>query len=431
MPITPQRLRLALEQLGPDDGFEFERFANAFLAPELPGLRPVGGVHDGGRDAFIHKSADAPTVFCQHSVTAKWRPKVRCTITTLRKNGHQPRELIYCTNRPIVKETDDLRAELRRDGVVLDVRDRHWFEAVANSAPARVEASERLAQRYVDPLLSSSQVFQSLSPGLTDEEERIAATYLQIEVQSKSADKGLTRACIDAIVMMILRDSSPEKLVPRSEVHRGLSGHLPGSDYARAQLLADNGLSRLIKKGRLKHHTKEDAFAIAYAFREEARLQIESLLSARSVLLEETTDRVEQIAAKLGVDFEFTTADLAADALTLLDAQLCEQGRMVAVAMARDGEFFAPKQGLEKVAEKLCADRPGLFCSLSQIGRDRFVDVVPLISVELAAYPSKALLKRLRVTSDAYCLQFALQQTEDVQGALRKVISGLDLLVLK
>jgi hypothetical protein len=46
MSISPERVRLALEQLGPESGFEFERFANALLAVEIPDLWPVGGVHD-------------------------------------------------------------------------------------------------------------------------------------------------------------------------------------------------------------------------------------------------------------------------------------------------------------------------------------------------------------------------------------------------
>src|SRR5882672_3542850 len=48
--IRQNRLQLALESLRPTDGFEFEKFANAFLAAEFPDLRPVAGIHDGGRD---------------------------------------------------------------------------------------------------------------------------------------------------------------------------------------------------------------------------------------------------------------------------------------------------------------------------------------------------------------------------------------------
>jgi hypothetical protein len=73
--------------------------------------------------------------------------------------------------------------------------------------------------------------------------------------------------------------------------------------------------------------------------------------------------------------------------------------------------------------------RAELLQSFAQIGAERFVDVVPLIAEELASYPTPRLLERLRIASDAYCLQFALQQTSDVQESLRKIISGTSLLV--
>ena len=71
MTIAPERLRLALDQLDQDDGFEFERFANEFLATELPALRPVGGVHDGGRDAFIYSSEVAIDRAIEKGITDK------------------------------------------------------------------------------------------------------------------------------------------------------------------------------------------------------------------------------------------------------------------------------------------------------------------------------------------------------------------------
>ena len=99
----------------------------ASLRVELPALRPVGGVHDGGRDAFIQECEDAPHVYCQHSVSSDWKAKIRKTVHTLRSNGFTPRTLIYCSNRDIQKDADELRAELRADDVALDIRDRPWF----------------------------------------------------------------------------------------------------------------------------------------------------------------------------------------------------------------------------------------------------------------------------------------------------------------
>jgi hypothetical protein len=109
MQISPERLRLALDQLNAESGFEFERFANVFLAAEISDLRPMGGVHDGGRDAFIYSPAELPDVFCQHSVTEQWKRKITCTVKTLRHNGFRVRELIYTTNRDIQRDADDFR----------------------------------------------------------------------------------------------------------------------------------------------------------------------------------------------------------------------------------------------------------------------------------------------------------------------------------
>jgi len=200
MPIDPARFGLALDLLKPEDGFEFERFANEFLASEIPGLRPVGGIHDGGRDAFISQVEGLPRVFCQHSVTKDWRDKVRSTVLTLRKNGYDPSTIIYCSNLVIQAEADNLRKELYSERITLDIRDRTWFLAVVNANAQRVTAAERLSRQFVDQLLRSKSVIASISPSLTLEEERIATTYLQLELSKKDPSKGVVKACIEGLV---------------------------------------------------------------------------------------------------------------------------------------------------------------------------------------------------------------------------------------
>lgn len=429
MAIAPERLRLALDQMDRDDGFEFERFANEFLALEIPELRPVAGVHDGGRDAFVHASEHAPRVYCQHSVGEDWKRKITETIATLKSNGFEPRELIYCTNRSIQREADELRATLRRDGISLDIRDRSWFEVVVNAAPGRIAAAERLARRFVDPLLSSRRVLADLSPALSGEEERVTATYLQLELMGKDPSKGLTKVCVEALVLVGLREATPEKLVSRADVRRAVARQLPGSDLGRAHLLADNALKRLIERDIVKHHRKVDGFSLSLSSRAEMSSRLQVLLSTRAELLAESEIRVREIAQRLGFDFEFSAAEIAADAISLLDYQLCQRGRLAAVALAGTGDFFAPRDSLLQVAKEVVTSRPELLRSISKLGADRFIEIVPLVAGELAGYPTPRLLQRLRIASDAYCLQFALQQTADVQDSLRKIISGTSLLV--
>jgi len=68
-PIIRERFEFALSQLKPEDGFGFEQFMNSLLIREIPDLRPVGGIHDVGIDAFVYQSGRDSEVFVQHSVT--------------------------------------------------------------------------------------------------------------------------------------------------------------------------------------------------------------------------------------------------------------------------------------------------------------------------------------------------------------------------
>ena len=99
--ISAERSQFAFAQLATEHGGQFEQFVNAFLITEIPALRPVAGLHDGARDAFIYSLDGAETVFLQSSVTATWPAKIRRTIATLEHNGNTVTELIYCTNRSI------------------------------------------------------------------------------------------------------------------------------------------------------------------------------------------------------------------------------------------------------------------------------------------------------------------------------------------
>jgi hypothetical protein len=58
--ITAERIGVALDQIKATDGALWEVFANSFLASEFQQLRPVGGMHDAGRDAFLYEPDGEP-----------------------------------------------------------------------------------------------------------------------------------------------------------------------------------------------------------------------------------------------------------------------------------------------------------------------------------------------------------------------------------
>ncbi len=264
---------------------------------------------------------------------------------------------------------------------------------------------------------------------MAQREERVIATYLQLELRDKDPAKGLTKSCVEALITYTLREATPETLVSRDAVRTNVARNMPGSAAERAYGLADASLARLVRQDVVKHHRKEDGFTLAFPFRERMGERLQAMLAERASLLEECAVRAEAIALRLGIDFAYDPASVAADALVLLSVTLCERGRLAALAAVGKASFFDRRRSLEDVASELLRRDAALFGSLSSLGSDHFLALVPTVAEELAQYPTERLLTQLRSVSDAYCLQFMLQQTPDVQGSLRKILAGTSLLV--
>src|ERR1019366_9465349 len=198
--ITAERLGVALDQIKPTDGALWEVFASSFLASEFPQLRPVGGIHDAGRDAFLYEPHGEPGVYIQHSTQETFEKKIRDTLDTLKKNGFEPKQLIYCSSRDIIKNSDDIKRELRQQGVGLDIRDRSYFVMFRNQSAGRVAASEDLAKKLVDPLLAGATATASIPHALTEKEEKTAIAYFQISIPDRASDKSIAKLCYETLV---------------------------------------------------------------------------------------------------------------------------------------------------------------------------------------------------------------------------------------
>jgi len=424
MAIRRERFELALDQLGPTDGHSFERFANAFLAVEMPELRPVGGMHDQGQDAYIYNCHSLPGAFVQHSTTPDWRAKIRATLKTLRGAGMAVTHLTYTTPRLIGSKIDSLRIELRSEGVMLDVRDREYFLTHVGTLPARGEAAELLAKQYVDPLLADRGVLGHVAMALTDEEERVAATYLQLEVGAKDPAKAVTKSVLEAIVMYSLREATPDSLVPRRDIHETAKRFTSASERQRVCALIDGTLRRLVDRDLVKHHRREDAFTLALGQRAEMTARLERLLAERAEVHAEVEDRTDAVAARLGVDFRYDSSKVASDVLAVADRLLCAGGRIAALALVGLGEFHAKRESTIMAAEQVIQQAPEQLLSLGELGATNFVDLIPAVVEDILARPSEAIARRLRRATDAYCLLFALRETADVQGAIDKIFRG-------
>lgn len=419
--IDPRRILLALERVPATAGFEFESFANQFLADEFPGLRPVGGIHDGGRDAFIHQDEADPETFIQSSVTTAWEAKIKRTVQTLRSNGHGIRSLIYCTNRDIQKDADELKKELRSQRVSLDIRDRGYFVTFANTSPARVAVSEALARQFVDPVLPIAATNSEATRASIDDEQ-LAAAYLQVALQDKLPSKALTKFSYEALVRYVLRGATPEQPVARAALHAAVRRVVPSGDETRVSVLTSSAIERLVKRNIIKHHKAADAFVLEYKQREEMMARLNALSASQVTLTSDATDRVRLTAAELGVNFPFDRNGVAAASLALCDHLLIEQARAAGRAFGRNLRYNPDTQSLYQHLDKLWRGGHPALAALSKLDRAQVFDLVLPVARDLLIRPSEAMRKRFRSTLDAYCLLFVLKETPDVQVALNKVL---------
>ena len=146
--MISNRLELALERLQPSDWNRFERLASVFLATEFDELRTVASPSgDEGRDAELFSTASEPNVVIQYSVSADWRGKINATARRLNKTIPNALILIYITNQVIGAGSDSLKKTLRaKQGLTLDIRDRHWFLERVFESTGRQQAAEELAR---------------------------------------------------------------------------------------------------------------------------------------------------------------------------------------------------------------------------------------------------------------------------------------------
>jgi hypothetical protein len=428
--ITQERLTLALKQLGPQDGFSFEKFANAFLTADFPALRPVAGMHDGARDAFIYNDLDLPDSFIQHSVTKDWKTKIKATIKALRKEGHNVRELVYCSPQDIQREADELKRDLRRDGVSLDVRDKTYFLANANNSQGQELASELLARQFVDPLISPMALARGAdSSVLNSEEERVAATYLTCAMYDRNPDKSLTRFTYESLVQYALRDATPEALMPKQKLITFIRSLTPSTEATRCAELVEQALSRLIKRGVVKHHVKSDEFTLGFEQRKEMKERLVKLLNDTSTVTKEIEGRVTTVARELGIDFSFRAEDVAHDCILLLDQMLLGQSEQAVQALATEKSFFFRREDATEMSLKLLAKPAHGFLSIPALDSDQFLDLIPAVLEDVVARPSEHLAEKLRNSANAYCLLFTLREAPDVQMVLQKVFRSARLLV--
>lgn len=84
----------------------------------------------------------------------------------------------------------------------------------------------------VDPLVNSLSMLANHAQALDDLEAKAAFVHLGLQWQDDTREKGLTKLCFEAIVRSVLRDTTNDDRMARSEIRRRVSDILPAHPSA-------------------------------------------------------------------------------------------------------------------------------------------------------------------------------------------------------
>lgn len=273
-PVHPDLIKIALDKAS---GWQFEAFANDYFS-SLVGVKyvPLGGMHDGGADAFAGDMVlvqDASSVdFFQASVETDYRSKIRRTVQRLRDFGREPAQLTYLTSRT-VKYTDQ---EERALGLELDVtiriRDAGYIISHINDGPGPQAAyHHRLSHltEYLKTIGGASVI--APSPHV-----RSPAVYvfLEQELAQRRGDTSLVDAVTDSLILWALEGTDPNAglFMSRDDLLQKISQEIPAT-RAIVDSRLDKRLRSLASKGhpsgrQVRWHQNNDVYVLPWETRQ-------------------------------------------------------------------------------------------------------------------------------------------------------------------
>jgi hypothetical protein len=404
------RFEFALERVSSSDWRVFEKLASEFLVIEFPDIRTMAAPSgDGGRDAEPFVIDSEPTMVFQYSVSADWRTKISSTLTRLATTFPSARHLVYVTSQQIGADADEYRAQLRKQSIALDVRDRSWFVERESSHTQRTYASEEFCIALADPILANRGLLQSASH-LTSANGQVALLHLALEQHDGDSDRNITKRCFESLVLASLNQTDAENRKDASQIQTAVKELVPAGAAGQVDALVAGALKRLSSKGgSIKFVRKSNDYHMS--FTEVDRLK-ES--TAKFLLEQERLDAELSTAALKTLTSSLSAIELSSTIETLrrvLETVLFRSGEAFAAAI-RSGDPF--QLDTDVVFQELVSQQVKLPISL---------DEATSIIISVLDRPSSEVREHLRRVADAYTLFAFLRQTPDVQKVLLQIFS--------
>ena len=414
--MSRERLTLALERLRSEQWKIFEEFASAFLTSQYPNLRTVASPSgDQGRDAHLFSFDGRVPAVLQYSVSKDWKSKIRATAKRISVTFPDTTVLIYVTNQRILSASDELKKDITAEyGLLLDIHDQDWFLDRFAGEEHREAVSEALAQKIVDPFLASKGVLEHSAPTMSSTELRAALTFLQLQWEDDTREKGLTKLSFEALVKTVLRNTNSESHLSRTAIHEQITSMFPNHDRCRVRILVDSALLKLTKRS-IRHWARPDEFCLTYEETERVKGRLAELEVANNSLDVEIRTRLH-LYLEDAVEID-TFADLTRSAI---NHYLLERGEVFAGAIQNNRLFAIGIEDLQNSAEHVVKhDGEGI----SGKSYDEIIRIVICVVRELFTEPTRSLQNHLRAKADAYTLFAFLGRTPDIQRAVSKMFS--------
>ena len=416
--MSRERLHLALDHLRAEQWKLFEEFASAFLSSQYPNLRTVASPSgDDGRDAELFSYDGRVATILQYSVAKDWQKKIRKTALRISKQLSNTRIVIYVTNQSILSMADSLKTEILNNyGLVLDIHDRDWFLDRFAGDEHRESVSEALAAKIVDPYLASKGVLERSAPTLTSSELRVALTFLQLQWEDDTREKGLTRLAFEALVKMVLRNTNKDSRLARSEIHDQIGAMFSNHDRERLVTLVDSALNKLTKRV-IRHWVQADEFCLTY----EESVRVQDRLAGLEIASAALDSEIRTILLDYIEEEESDERDVLIDlARITINHYLVERGEAFASAIT-DNRTLAI--GVEELRDSTAAVIERAAQGEAAEARAKLRQIVFETVRELLTEPTPIVQRHLRTKADAYTLFAFLGRTPDIQRAVSKMFS--------
>ncbi|HVJ35181.1 MAG TPA: hypothetical protein VND94_18870 [Terriglobia bacterium] len=431
MPTINTRLvEVALTDIG---GADFENFFHEFYV-EFGGADyiPLGGMHDGGADAFespIYEKAGKATVFYQASVEEDAPGKIRRTVTRIRKFGRTPRTLTYFSSRDI-PNADLLEENLSEElDITVRIRARKWISVNINKSHVTQAAFE-------NHLLPRTAFLQEIgAPHLIERAPIPNATaicvFLGQEIDRRRSNSDLLTSIVDSLILWSLGDTDPQqgKFLTAQEIVAKIEAALPtakkfirGSIKGRLDALS----SKRNNYGREITRYKQVKYCLPFSTRELIKNENIEDEGLRIAVLDGFRQRAAEYAAKEGLPI--STDDTADLAMSTIQRVFEREGLQFA-------QFFA--DGAGDVGANV-ADRIDDTLAEAQIGGGAAIDIkAGLISILRPAFYQSSPSEReyFGKLSRTYALLFSLRVDPEIINYFRGMSSkfvlyvGADLLI--